>query len=162
MPNTNGSIAVIDNTMLSRSMRPGRGSRDSGSSRTAATRKIRMIGTLMKNTEPHQKCSSSQPPTTGPSAAPPANIAAQVAIASRRSSPCVKMLRINDSVDGIRVAPNTPSNAREANRASALGLNAAHTDAMPNPTAPISSSRRRPMRSPRLPIATSSPASIRG
>ena len=121
-----------------------------------------MIGTLMKNTEPHQKCSSSQPPTTGPSAAPPANIAAQVAIASRRSSPFVKMLRISDNVEGISVAPNTPSRAREANSASAVGLNAAHTDAMPKPTAPINSSRRRPMRSPRLPIATSRPASIKG
>ena len=99
---------------------------------------------------------------TGPIAAPPANVAAQTAIASRRSSRCTNTVRMSESVDGISVAPNTPSRARQAIKASAVGANAAPTEARPNPNAPISSRRRRPTRSPRLPAAISRPASISG
>ena len=68
------------------------------------------------------------------------------------------MLRINDSVDGAMVAPATPSSARVAISISALVENAATTDATPNAAAPISSSRRRPIRSPSVPIVISDPA----
>ena len=65
------------------------------------------------------------------------------------------MLRISDSVDGASVAPATPSSARVAISISALVENAASTEATPNAAAPISSSRRRPMRSPSVPIVIS-------
>ena len=68
------------------------------------------------------------------------------------------MLRIRDSVDGARVAPATPSSARVAISISALVENAASTEATPKAAAPISSSRRRPMRSPRVPMVISEPA----
>ena len=84
-----------------------------------------------------------------------------MAIASRRADASVKMLRISDRVDGISIAPNTPSRARAPTSNSALGANAAATDTTANPIAPIISRRRRPIRSPRLPIATSSAASTR-
>ena len=68
------------------------------------------------------------------------------------------MLRIRDRVDGASVAPATPSSARVAMSISALRENAASTDAAPNAAAPIMSSRRRPMRSPRVPMVISEPA----
>ena len=68
------------------------------------------------------------------------------------------MLRISESVDGASVAPATPSSARVAISMLALFEKAASTEARPKATAPISSSRRRPMRSPSVPMVTSRPA----
>ena len=44
-----------------------------------ATRATMTIGTLTRNTEPHQKCSSSQPPSDGPRATPRPATPAQIA-----------------------------------------------------------------------------------
>jgi hypothetical protein len=71
------------------------------------------------------------------------------------------MLLISDSVDGINVAPARPSRARAPISNTALVANAASSDARANPAAPIISSRRRPIRSPTVPIVISSPASCR-
>ena len=71
------------------------------------------------------------------------------------------MLRISDSVDGASVAPAIPSSARVAISISALVEKAASTDATPNAAAPIISSRRRPMRSPSVPIVISEPATMK-
>ena len=68
------------------------------------------------------------------------------------------MLRIKDRVDGANVAPATPSSARVAISISAVVENAAITEATPNAAAPIKRSRRRPMRSPNVPIVISDPA----
>ena len=67
-------------------------------------------------------------------------------------------LRSNESVDGIRVAPATPSTARARISSSALDANAASRLASPHAAAPIRSSRRRPIRSPSVPIVISEPA----
>ena len=95
----------------------------------------------------------------GPSADPAVKHDAQMAMASVRDEASVKMLRISDNVEGISIAPNTPSAARAATRYSAVGANAAAADTAANPVAPMISIRRRPTRSPRLPIMTSSAAS---
>ncbi len=68
------------------------------------------------------------------------------------------MLRINDRVDGARVAPAMPSSARAAISVFVLRADAAASEARPKAAAPISKSRRRPIRSPRLPIVTRNPA----
>ena len=68
------------------------------------------------------------------------------------------MLRISESVDGARVAAATPRSARAAISIAALSEKAASTEAAPNAAAPIRSSRRRPIRSPRVPIVMSEPA----
>nr|BFF16187.1 hypothetical protein GCM10025699_74900 [Microbacterium flavescens] len=94
----------------------------------------------------------------GPSAEPAANPLAQIAIARRRWSRSVKVLRSSDRVAGMIMAPKKPSTARAAMSDSAFGENAASTETAAKPEAPISSSRRRPKRSPSEPIATSSPA----
>ena len=68
------------------------------------------------------------------------------------------MFRINERVEGAIVAPATPSRARAAISISALLEYAAITDATPKAAAPISSNRRRPMRSPSVPIVIKEPA----
>ncbi len=45
---------------------PGLGSRDSGTIMATKTTPMTTMGTLMRNTEPHQKCSISRPPTMRP------------------------------------------------------------------------------------------------
>jgi hypothetical protein len=71
-------------------------------------------------------------------------------------------LRSSDSVDGMSIAPNTPIPARAAISQAALGAKAASTETAAKPVAPISSIRRRPNRSPSVPIVTRSPASTSG
>jgi hypothetical protein len=68
------------------------------------------------------------------------------------------MLRISDSVEGATVAPATPSRARAAISIPGVVEKAASTEAAANAPAPVRSSRRRPMRSPRVPMVTSDPA----
>ena len=117
-----------------------------------------MTGTFRRNTEPHQKCSSKRPPRTGPIAPPAEKLAIQTPTANVRSRASRNMLRMSESVDGASVAAATPSRARAPIRISALHDRAASTEAAPNAAAPINSSLRRPIRSPRVPIVISDPA----
>jgi hypothetical protein len=68
------------------------------------------------------------------------------------------MLKSSDSVEGASVAPAIPSSARAAISIVALVEKAASTEAAPNDAAPIISSRRRPKRSPSVPMVMSDPA----
>ncbi|MCP2257656.1 hypothetical protein LX15_001341 [Streptoalloteichus tenebrarius] len=60
------------------------------------------------------------------------------------------------------MAPAMPTRALAAISVVGLVALAARTQASPNPAAPVSSSRRRPMRSPSAPMVTSRPASRNG
>jgi hypothetical protein len=117
-----------------------------------------MTGTLIRKIAPHQKRSSSSPPTTGPTANPLVNAAVQTPIAALRCAPSANMPRSSASVDGASVAPPTPSSALASTSSSAFGAYAASTEAAPNAAAPVRSSRRRPMRSPSAPIVSRRPA----
>jgi len=88
------------------------GLRCSGNRTMPPTSSTTITGTLIKKTDPHQKCSNSSPPTTGPSGAPAENIEAQTPTAMLRSRGWRNSPRINASVDGASVAPATPSSAR--------------------------------------------------
>ena len=158
---TKGTIATIDRALESRSNRSGAGLRDSGSSQAPPTSTAAITGRFIRNTEPHQKCSSNAPPISGPSAMPLAAAADHSAMARVRSAASVKMLRISDRVEGMIVAPAIPSRSRAAISTPADGAKAASAEASPKAVAPISSSRLRPMRSARLPMVTSSPAMAR-
>jgi hypothetical protein len=68
------------------------------------------------------------------------------------------MFLMSESVEGASVAPATPRIARVAISIAALVDRAAAIDDSPNDAAPISSSRRRPMRSPSVPIVIRHPA----
>ena len=61
-------------------------SREVGTTRATAIRATAITGTLMNRTDPHQKCSSSQPPVTGPRATAAPAVAAHTAIAAARSA----------------------------------------------------------------------------
>ena len=67
-------------------------------------------------------------------------------------------MKISDRVDGAIVAPAIPIKARLAMSMSAVDENAAASDATAKPAAPASKSFRRPMRSPRVPMVMSRPA----
>jgi hypothetical protein len=91
-------------------------------------------------------------------AAPAEKLAIQTPIATVRSFGSRNMLRISESVDGASVAAAIPSSARATISISALVEKAAKTEAAPNAAAPISSSLRRPIRSPSVPIVIRLPA----
>ena len=152
------STAASDSPALGRSSRPGWGFLNSGSSIGPSTSSSAMTGTASRNTEPHQNHLSSTPPSSGPIAPPAEKLVIHTEMASFRCFGSRNMLRISDKVEGARVAPATPSTARAAISIPALAEKAASTEATPNAAAPASSSRRRPIRSPRAPMVISDSA----
>lgn len=113
-PYTTGSTAASESATPARSSLPGAGSRCSGTSSGAATSSASITGVLSRNTDPHQKRSSRNPPAIGPTIAPPEKPAAQIPTAVRRWSSSWNIERIRARVEGARVAPATPSTARAA------------------------------------------------
>src|SRR5205085_10971325 len=89
------------------------GSREVGTRDRPATRATTMIGTLIRNTDPYQKCPSKKPLATGPSAPAAPVMLAQMAIALGRSLGG-KTLMMIESVDGMMNAPAAPMTARHA------------------------------------------------
>ncbi len=158
--NSSEPRATIDSSAPTTSSGRRRGSRDVGTSQPTSTRAVATIGTLTKNTEPHQKCSSSQPLPTMPMAAPePAN-PAQMAMARGRSSGGKTAARI-DSVPGISSAAPRPWVARMAMRAPGSPAMVASSDIVPKIASPAISAPLRPKRSPTAPAVRSSPANTR-
>jgi hypothetical protein len=155
---TAGTTAPSESTTLAGSTGSGSTAVCSGSRNGPTSSSSTITGTPIRKTEPHQNCSSSTPPTSGPIALPAPRLPIQTAIAVVRSRGSSNMVRISDSVEGISVAPATPSRARAAISSSGVGANAAPTDTTPNAAAPTSSSRRRPVRSPRVPMVSRRPA----
>ena len=117
-----------------------------------------MTGRASRNTDPHQNSSSMIPPRGGPTASPAAKLAIQNPTATDRCLGSWNMWKMSDRVEGARVAPAIPSRARATIRDSAVGAKAASSDMPPKAVAPIMSSLRRPMRSPRVPMVISDPA----
>jgi hypothetical protein len=105
---------------------------DSGSSSRPTGRLTSISGMFTRNTEPHQKCSSRNPPSSGPTAAPTAATALQMPMASARSRRSGKTWRRIDSVAGMIIAPPTPSSARATISTWALSARAAMPEATPN------------------------------
>ena len=136
-------------------------SRDVGTIRAMATRATAMTGTLIISTEPHQKCSSSQPPVTGPRATATPAVAGPYGDRSR------PFARGGEDVDedrqcrgNISAAP-MPIAARQAISSPGLSDHAARAEKTANRTRPICIVPLRPNRSPRLPAAISRPAKTR-
>ncbi|PKD22293.1 hypothetical protein AO056_04390 [Aeromonas hydrophila] len=152
------STAASDSPTLARSMRPADGSRYSGRKRGASASVSAITGMLSQNTDPQWKYSSSTPPTSGPMALPSENVAIHTPIANWRWRASWNMLRISAMVDGAMVAPARPSSARAAISSSAVWAMAASAEANAKNAAPSNSSRRRPMRSPSVPMVIRNPA----
>lgn len=151
-------MVANDSSTLSGSIRPGSGLRYSGSRNGPAASSSSITGTPSRNTAPHQNHSSSSPPTEGPTAAPLAKHAIHTAMAKPRCRGSRNMLLSSDRLEGVKVAPATPSRARAAISIAGLVAKAAASEARPNAAAPMSSSLRRPMRSARPPMVTRNPA----
>ena len=100
-------------------------------------------GTLMRKTEPHQKCASSAPPVMGPSAMAMPVAPAQIAIARPRSAGS-KTLLMMDSVLGSTAAPPMPIRARPAISQPGDGEKADIAEATPKMARPSTRNRLRP------------------
>ena len=108
-------------------------------------------GTAMRNTDPHQKYSSSSPATTGPSTAPPAPMADHRAIARARPAPSDHRAVMSARVVGNAMPAATPVKMRPATSTSVVGAQALMALAGTVSARPSSSMRRRPCRSPMAP-----------
>ncbi len=100
------------------------------------------IGTLTRNTEPHQKCWSRKPPRIGPIAMPMADTPAHTPIARPRSRASVNMLVMIDNVAGMMNAPPMPMTARAIVSVVVLSAKDAASDAPPKMASPTLSAPR--------------------
>ena len=116
------------------------------------------IGTLMKNTDSQDRCSTSTPPRMGPAATETPEAAPQmpIAVLSRCGG---KVCRTIASVLGISSAPNTPCRARSPMTPLTEPIRPMPTEVRAKPTTPIRKTRLRPNMSPSLPPKISSEAS---
>ena len=117
-----------------------------------------MMGTPSRNAAPHQNAPSSRPPTVGPRITPAMSAVPQIPYAMLSCFGSLKRSRISASTFGMTVAPAMPSTARAPMRTDVDGANAAVTEAAMNNAAPASSTVRRPIRSPSVPMVTRNPA----
>ena len=148
---------MIDRIAPGGSRRPCSGSFDFGTRNHPLMNATAMIGRLMRNTDPNQKCVSRKPLMSGPIDPATPVVAAQIAIALARSPGGKTFTRI-DSVDGMMNAAPTPMSARQpmiCHISVACDAAAAPTKnvASPNWSAPF-----RPKRSPSAPVENNRPA----
>ena len=148
---------AIDSTAPARSGRRAAGFFESGTSGRAHSRPTAAMGTLIRNTDPHQKRASSSPPTIGPRANPSPLVPAQKPMARCRCLASRNMSVMIASVDGIISAAPTPMLARAAISTPTDPENADHAEPPANATRPARNVRLRPTRSARLPATSSSP-----
>jgi len=140
------------------SSRSAFGSLDSGTNTHCNSSAVMTMGTLMRNTEPHQKCSSKKPPVTGPNATAAPDTADHTPIDFARSTGSRNTSMRIASVLGKTSAAPIPINPRPMISCSVVSVNAAHAEKMPNSTMPICITSLRPKRSPKPPQASSKPA----
>ena len=157
---TSELIPTIDSTAPSGSSGEPLESFDLGTRIQPAMRAAAMIGRLTRNTDPHQKCSRRKPDATGPSAAPPPEMPAQIAIALARSRDGNTLVS-SDRVDGITNAAPAPMTARAKISMPELSESAPMSDPMPNTRRPACNAPLRPKRSPSAPAVNSRPANTR-
>ena len=136
------------------------GSEDSGTNASVARSMRSASGGLTQKIACQLKCSSRSPPTIGPSATPTPATAAQIPTACARScglgKTCTRML----SVDGMMQAPPRPISARQRVNTNTSCANTAVSEATMKIPRPITSSRRRPNRSPIAPASRRLPAKM--
>ena len=118
------------------------------------------IGTLNKNTDPHQKWSNNAPPTSRPNGTLMAAMPAQMPMALARSSRG-KTSTMIESVGGMIMAAPRPMIVRDAINCSVFAEYAANTLDMPRTTMPVSMIRFLPKRSANDPMVNNMPASTK-
>ena len=110
----------------------------------AATNAATSSGTLIQNTDDHEKLRISAPPTMGPSAMPAPLAAVHAAIALARSRGSPNTLTRIDSVVGMMRAPPMPMTQRPAISAVVEPAVAAMIEPARNAARPARSACRRP------------------
>ncbi len=116
--------------------------------------------TLSPKNEFHSKNSSRMPELNNPMTAPPPATPTHMPTAAARSSGG-KDVVITDRVTGMMAAAPTPMQARTTIRTWGSLTNRPNAEATPKMTRPASRTGLRPIRSPRAPTASSSPAKTR-
>ena len=149
---------AVDATAPSTSMGRRTGSRESGTSHSAATSPSRTTGTLTRKIDPHQKWASSQPPAIGPMAIPRPVVPDQMPMARSWSSGSRKTSVMMDRVAGMMQAAPRPIAARAQSSAVGDVENAEAADPAPKITSPAQRIFLRPTRSPMLPATNRTPA----
>jgi hypothetical protein len=133
---------------------------DSGISSATATSASTTTGTLIRKTEPHQKLSSSQPPSSGPTGKAMNVAPMMTAMARARSSGANRTGSTAIDIGMITAAPR-PRTARAAISSAGDPANAHAAELAPNATSAISSIFLRPSRSPSSPAGSRPAASTR-
>ena len=144
MANSSVTSPTIDRTAPMGSSGLSSGALVFGMSQRAKTKVTAHTGTLMKNTEPQPRCSTSSPPTTGPIAIPMPATPAHTPIARARSAGSRNVLVRIDSVVGKMNAPPTPMSARAAISMPGEFAVDASAEKTPNHASPNISILRRP------------------
>ncbi len=133
---------------------------DSGISSATATSATATTGTLIRKTEPHQKLSSSQPPSSGPTGKAMNVAPITTAMARGCSSGANSTGSTAIDIGKITAAPR-PSTARAAISSPGDPAKAHAAELAPNTTSAISSIFLRPTRSPSSPAGSRAAASTR-
>ncbi len=149
-PNASDANVMPDSTAPGTSIRLRPGERDSSTNASRPMTMSTAIGTLIPNDQRQEKSVVSQPPRSGPNATMPPIVDPQIAKAIPRSRP-LKVALMRDSVVGRIIAPPKPCTTRARMSSAAVGASAAPRDASVKTTTPMSSMRRRPMRSAIVP-----------
>ncbi len=158
MPHSSRPSPSIDKNAPIASGREESGFFELGTSQIAPMIPSAAMGTLTRNTEPHQKCASRNPPRIGPRATPIPVVPDQMPMARTRSRSAVKTLARIESVQGISAAAPTPMVARATVKTSGVGDHAANAEPPPKTTRPPINTHFRPARSPKAPSDRSRPA----
>ena len=131
-----------------------------GSRSTAITSATAAIGTTARKTSRHEMLVSS-PPTSAPTASPPAPVVPQTASARFRSSPAGNAADSNARVEGASMAAPMPWAARIATRIPGRSAKPAISEPAANTARPQRNSRRAPNTSATRPQSSSRPAKAR-
>jgi SLT domain-containing protein len=137
------STPSVEVRIPARSSRRRRSERDSGISALAASRPSAATGTFIRNTQPHQACESSQPPTIGPTGTARKFAADQTPIAFARSSSVTRTVSAASAIT-ITPAPAAPSTTRAAMNSALEVEKAQATEPQAKAASEPSSSRLRP------------------
>ncbi len=140
---TTPTMPITDSRAPSRSRGAPPRLLDSGTRKTTAVSAITATGRLTRNSEPHQKWSSSEPPISGPAAKPRELTELQMPMARGRSSSS-KICMTTARVVVTSRAPPIPMPARAATSWPGDWASAAPSEATPNSDRPTTSIFLRP------------------
>ncbi len=154
-------MVAVDSASPAMSTGAASGLFDVGTLATTSPMAAAATGAMAMKMLAQLKCSSSQPPTMGPSAIATPAMAPHSPIARARSRRSVNTLVISDRVAGKVMAAPSPITDRAAISAAGLVVKPPARLAAPKVTRPASSTPLRPSRSDRLPNVSSSAANTR-